>query len=45
MNQINLQQAGGFPLETDTLDFMQTAYTALQAIAALGATIISFLVV
>ncbi len=36
MNQINLQQAGGFPLETDTLDFMQTAYTALQAIAALG---------
>jgi len=36
MNQINLQQTGGFPLETDTLDFMQTAYTALQAIAALG---------
>jgi hypothetical protein len=36
MNKILLQQTGGFPLETDTLDYMQTAYAQLQAIAALG---------
>jgi hypothetical protein len=36
MNQVNLQQSGGFPLETDTLNFMQLAYSALQKMAALG---------
>lgn len=36
MNNVNLQQAGGFPLETDTLDFMQTAYKSLQSLAAIG---------
>jgi len=36
MNKINLQQTGGFPLETDTLDYMQNAYSALQVITALG---------
>lgn len=36
MNNINLQQSGGFPLETETLNFMQSAYASLQAIAALG---------
>lgn len=37
MNNVLLQQAGGFPLETDTLDFMQVAYKSLQALAAIGA--------
>lgn len=36
MNKINFQQAGGFPLETETLDFMQSACAALQAFAALA---------
>ncbi len=36
MNKINFQQTGGFPLETETLDYLQNAYTALQAIAALA---------
>jgi len=36
MNKVDIQQVGGFPLETDTLDYMQKAYTALQKIAALG---------
>lgn len=36
MNNVNLQQAGGFPLETDTLDFMQSAYKSLQALAAIA---------
>lgn len=36
MNNINFQQTGGFPLETDTLGFMQEAYMALQNIAAIG---------
>lgn len=35
MNNVNLQQAGGFPLETDTLDFMQSAYKFLQAFSAI----------
>lgn len=36
MNNVLLQQAGGFPLETDTLDFMQNAYKFLQAFTALA---------
>lgn len=36
MNRIDTQQAGGFPLETDTLDFMQKSFTALQALVSLG---------
>lgn len=35
MNSVNLQQAGGFPLETDTLNFMQNTYQFLQAFAAI----------
>jgi len=31
MNQINFNQTGGFPLETDTLDQMQTAYSIFHA--------------
>jgi len=36
MNNVLLQQTGGFPLETDTLNFMQNAYSFLQHITALG---------
>ncbi|MBB5636738.1 hypothetical protein HDE68_002639 [Pedobacter cryoconitis] len=36
MNNIDFQQTGGFPLETDTLNFMQTSYASLQSITALG---------
>lgn len=36
MNNLLLQQTGGFPLETDTLNYMQSAYQFLQAIAKLG---------
>lgn len=36
MNKINFQQTGGFPLETDTLNYMQEAYKTLQAITGLG---------
>lgn len=36
MNRIDMQQAGGFPLETDTIDFLQKSFTALQSLAALG---------
>lgn len=36
MNNVLLQQTGGFPLETDTLNFMQNAYSFLQHMAALG---------
>ncbi|MGY0039179.1 hypothetical protein [Pedobacter sp. NJ-S-72] len=36
MNNINFQQTGGFPLETDTLNFMQTSYASLQSVTALG---------
>jgi microcystin-dependent protein len=34
MNRANFQQTGGFPLETDTLDFMQESYTQLQQVTA-----------
>lgn len=30
MNKLEVQQTGGFPLETDTLDFMQTTYRLLN---------------
>ncbi|KIO75941.1 hypothetical protein TH53_17930 [Pedobacter lusitanus] len=36
MNNINFEQTGGFPLETDTLNFMQASYTSLQSVTALG---------
>lgn len=36
MNNINVQQAGGFPMETDTLDAMQSAY---QVFNVLGGTV------
>ena len=36
MNRVEFQQAGGFPLETDTLNFLQTGLAALQALCALG---------
>lgn len=36
MNKIEVQQTGGFPLETDTLDFMQTAYTLLNSFGHLA---------
>lgn len=36
MNRIDAQQSGGFPLETDTLDFLQNSFTALQSLVALG---------
>lgn len=31
MNKIEAQQTGGFPMETDTLDFLQTAYGEFNA--------------
>jgi len=34
MNIANLQQTGGFPLETDTLDFMQSAYNLFNDLGA-----------
>lgn len=34
MNRINLQQTGGFPLETNTLDFMQSAYNIFNDLGA-----------
>ncbi|MDK7674402.1 hypothetical protein QP547_01075 [Weeksella virosa] len=37
MNKIDVQQIGGFPLETDTLNEMQKAYNLLQAFGALSA--------
>lgn len=36
MNKLNVQQTGGFPLETDSLGFMQAAYGFLQSLAALA---------
>ena len=33
MNRLDLTQTGGFPLETDKLDFMQDSYTLLQNLA------------
>lgn len=36
MNKADIQQTGGFPLETDTLDFMQEAYSFLNNLGYLG---------
>lgn len=33
MNKAKFQETGGFPMETDTLDFMQSAYTIFNALA------------
>ena len=43
MNQLNVQQTGGFPLETDTLEFMQQTYQLLNDLGFIAgnATIIS----
>lgn len=36
MNKVNFEQTGGFPLETNTLSFLQTAYGQLSSLAGLG---------
>lgn len=36
MNKINFQQTGGFPLETDTLEALQTAYSIFNALGELA---------
>lgn len=36
MNKADIQQTGGFPLETDTLNFMQEAYSFLNNLGHLG---------
>ncbi len=36
MNKLNVQQTGGFPLETDTLEFTQAAYTIFNALGELA---------
>ncbi|WP_367867906.1 hypothetical protein [Pedobacter sp. WC2423] len=36
MNKVIFQQTGGFPLETDTLNFVQESYRALQSLAAIA---------
>lgn len=36
MDKIDVQQAGGFPLETDTLDFMQRAYMLLNSLTGMA---------
>lgn len=36
MNKVEFQQTGGFPLETDTLDFLQAGLATIQALTALG---------
>jgi hypothetical protein len=36
MNRIDFQQTGGFPLETDTFDFLQNAFSSLQNLAAIA---------
>lgn len=43
MNQLDVQQTGGFPLETDTLNFMQDTYKLLNDLGFISgnATIIS----
>lgn len=43
MNNLNVQQTGGFPLETDTLNFMQEAYKLMQILGFISGsyTIIS----
>lgn len=37
MNKVDVQQAGGFPLETDTLNAMQSAYEIFNALGAMTA--------
>lgn len=37
MNKVDVQQAGGFPLETDTLNAMQTAYNIFNSFGAMSA--------
>ncbi len=36
MNKLNVQQTGGFPMETDTLEFTQAAYTIFNALGELA---------
>lgn len=36
MNRVAFQQTGGFPLETDTLNFLQTALASMQVLSALA---------
>lgn len=36
MNRVEFNQAGGFPLETNTLDFLQAGLGVLQALTSLG---------
>ena len=36
MNKVNFEQTGGFPLETNTLSFLQSAYGQLSGLAGLG---------
>lgn len=36
MNTVNFQQTGGFPLETNTLEVMQTAYNTFNALGELA---------
>ena len=36
MNRVEFQQTGGFPLETDTLNFLQSGLAMLQVLFALG---------
>lgn len=41
MNKISVQQTGGFPLETDSLEFMQSCWTVLGALGYIaGNTVI-----
>lgn len=36
MNKINFNQTGGFPLDTDVLDFMQNAYSVFNALGEMA---------
>jgi len=36
MNKVNFEQTGGFPLETNTFSFLQSAYGSLAGLAGLG---------
>ncbi|WP_286768200.1 MULTISPECIES: hypothetical protein [Sphingobacterium] len=36
MNKVNFQQPGGFPIKTNTLNFLQTAFGQLSSLAGLG---------
>lgn len=36
MNKVNFEQTGGFPLEINTLSFLQSAYGQLSGLAGLG---------